>query len=820
MRVFTQYALSIAIIAVSSSQLSFAEETIRVLEEGVAHAAVVLPARCDAQTREAAELLVRYVEKASGAQLPLFSEDTVEQGELPITLHIGLDDYARGLDLELENMDDDGFVIRGVNEKHLVVAGPTPYGTEFGVCEFLERYVGVRWLMPGPDGTDVPECSTIEVPIGEVREEPVFFSRLFSGLSGVQVTWARRNRMHGRVQFHHNLQRLVAPEKYGEAHPEYFPIRNGQRYIPADSNTHGWQPCFSAPGLAEEAAKTICAYFDKHPEVESYSLGVVDSSGHCECEDCLAKDPEKENFLGRRDCSDRYFGWCNEVVERVLQEHPDKWFGCLAYSEVAQAPSRVKVNPRIIPYMTYDRMKWIDHELEADGKRMTEAWHSASPVLGWYDYIYGSAYCLPRVWFHAMGDYYRYARAHGVRAMYAEAYPNWGEGPKLYVSLKLQWDPNRDVDQLLHEWYVRAVGPEAADDLAAYYTHWEDFWTRRILDSKWFARRGQYLAFYNPGYLADVTDEDVAESRRLLESVLKKARTPKQKARAELLMLAFEYYEASAIAYGAAGGAEEPIVGTETDMLALLDDAERRLEMGKKRQRLATEVFPRNRELLHQIDFNRYRMLRGDDWGAASIWAAFDWAERSDRVRRRLKTLSESAGETNLQAKTMLTVLDNSRPSLSRNPSFEDPNGKWPSAWSPWVKWGIGSMSVAPTAAQSGEMGVLCKGMKRGGPNQTVEISPGLYAAVAQYRVPEETKGNATITVSMTPLDEKGVNLPAISTTVSARACDWRRVAAAGEIPAEINGKPVKVVRLIVIVHGFEPGEEVHLDDLAMFRIE
>lgn len=140
---------------------------------------------------------------------------------------------------------------------------------------------------------------------------------------------------------------------------------------------------------------------------------------------------------------------------------------------------RVAINPRIIPYMTYDRMKWIDAELAADGKRITEAWQAASPVLGWYDYIYGSAYCVPRVWFHLMSDYYRYARNHGVRAMYAEAYPNWGEGPKLYVSLKLQWNPDRDVDELLREWYVRAVGPDAAGDLADYYADWEDFWTLR-----------------------------------------------------------------------------------------------------------------------------------------------------------------------------------------------------------------------------------------------------------------------------------------------------------------------------------------------------
>ena len=73
----------------------------------------------------------------------------------------------------------------------------------------------------------------------------------------------------------------------------------------------------------------------------------------------------------------------------------------------------------------------------------------------------------------------------------------------------------------------------------------------------------------------------------------------------------------------------------------------------------------------------------------------------------------------------------------------------------------------------------------------------------------------------MTPLDEGGQNLPgALSTTMRATACDWTRLAVAGEIPAEIGGKPARSVRLIVIVDGFEPDEEVHLDDVAMYRIE
>jgi hypothetical protein len=96
--------------------------------------------------------------------------------------------------------------------------------------------------------------------------------------------------------------------------------------------------------------------------------------------------------------------------------------------------------------MTYDRMRWIDAGLEVEGKRVTGMWSRKATVMGWYDYIYGSPYMVPRVYFHEMAKYYSYAFDNHVRAIYSEAYPNWGEGPKLYIALRLQWDPRANVD--------------------------------------------------------------------------------------------------------------------------------------------------------------------------------------------------------------------------------------------------------------------------------------------------------------------------------------------------------------------------------------
>lgn len=522
---------------------------VRVVEGGEAHAVIAIDDKAPDQTRKAAEKLSRYIQKATGANLSIRKGSEIPAERAGVVMWVGPSPHAKKIEEALNGLNADGFVIAFPDDQTIVLAGVTEWGTEFAVYEFLERYVGVRWLMPGPAGEHIPQRDTLSVPGGVVRREPAFVSRAFSGFRGTaQWEWARHNRLHGRIEFHHNLFNLFPPERYRQTHPEFYPVQKGKRFIPANNATHGWQPCFSAPGIVEEAARNICAYFDKHPEAVSYSLGVNDSGGFCECERCKALR-KNQNSLGFKDTSDLYFRWANRVVEEVLKRFPDKWFGCLAFSEVGDPPSTIALHPRIMPFLTYDRMKWLNKDIERKGKDLTERWLKKASQIGWYDYIYGTPYCLPRVYFNKMKEYYAYASAVGVKAVYAEAYPNWGEGPKLYLAAKLLWDPQIDVASVLNEWTVCAVGEEAAPYLASYYQFWETFWTRQAQQGKWFSIGGQYLRYKDPEYLRDVEWIELANCRELLQQAVSKARTPEQEARAKLLLKTFEYYEASAASY-------------------------------------------------------------------------------------------------------------------------------------------------------------------------------------------------------------------------------------------------------------------------------
>src|SRR5690606_20505319 len=141
-------------------------------------------------------------------------------------------------------------------------------------------------------------------------------------------------------------------------------------------------------------------------------------------------------FLGLEDVSDDYFQWANEVVDNVNKVYPTKKYGALAYNNTAEPPT-FQLRDNLIPFLTQERLKWIVSKEREEGHELTRRWNTVSTELGWYDYIYGYNYVLPRVWFHHMQEYLSWGMQSGVKHYVSEFYPNWGEGPKGWVTAKL-----------------------------------------------------------------------------------------------------------------------------------------------------------------------------------------------------------------------------------------------------------------------------------------------------------------------------------------------------------------------------------------------
>lgn len=520
--------------------VSATESGIELVKPGKSTANIIIPANASGELKASARLLSEYIEKGAAVKLPVITEPGTKL--VGPQIYLGKTALFDSSKIATADLNDQGFLIADY-AGNIIIFGKTDDAIEFGVYDFLERYLGVRWLFPGEIGEYVPAHQNIIIPAGVVKDNPAFLSRAISPFSKTgdqkNYTWARRSRMISTIDFHHYLNQIFPPAKYGKSNPEFYREVNGKRRVPGDKATTDWQPCFSQPGTVNIAAEHINQVFKKKPALISRSIGCNDNGGFCECAACMGGSI-KLNSVGIPSRSDAYYKWCNQVIDKVHQSYPDKYLGMLAYADVIEPPT-FKLDNDLIPYICFDRMIWIDPATREAGQSLNRRWSEKAANIGWYDYIYGSTnYVIPRLYFNCMAEYLRFGYGQNVKYYYAEAYPSadWNEGPKLYLTFKLLWNPNLDVDAALKEWCECAVGKAAAVDLYKYYRFWEEFWTVRIPQSDWFKnnKHNIFLPFRGLGYLDILTDEDLKNVKLLLENTVQQAQTPAEQARAKFIL--------------------------------------------------------------------------------------------------------------------------------------------------------------------------------------------------------------------------------------------------------------------------------------------
>lgn len=804
--------------------LGGASAGVPIVAEGQPQAVVVVPDAANSGLLAAANELTQYVYKATSVQLPIWTQSMpLPLERIPIYISAEAAPPDPIIAGELEGMTGDGFLLYSRADA-ILIAGPTVQGTQNGVYGFLERYVGVRWLLPGPDGEDVPQLTELVVPITDVREEPAFMMRQFSlgsaaAIGPIHNQWAQRNRTGPSIRFHHNIHSLFPVAVYGASHPEFYP--NG--VPPAASAKTKWQPCYSEPGTIQAAVYGILDYFAANPDQPSFSLGVNDGGGYCEGSPSHPAYPDQINSVGKQHLSDIYYAWVNAVVEQVLLHYPDKWFGLLAYQEVADPPS-FPLHPRVLPFLTKDRMTWIDDDVQTVGHDITQSWHAKADNLGWYDYAYGMTYTLPRVYTRQLADTLRFGQDNGVIALYAELYPNWGEGPKPWVAAKLQWDLEQDEEELLREWYERAVGPAAAPYAAAYFDHWEQFWTTRVQQSAWFdkSKHLTYLYYHFGGYLDLVSKEELRQSRVWLETAAALADTPARQARADLLLRAFDYYEASAFSYPT----REAYPASESEALLQLDDAAASIALGEERF-----------DIYNQLKLDPVLKSLGDPaanvngdllwfgWNPYLFWnlAGYLAAEPpAGAVAAAVEALEAHAEPRVRHFAAALTEFAAAVPApLNVNTSFES-GTTTASPWSLWIREGE-SIRRSTDMAYSGSASLRLQGIVRGGPTQNMAFSgPGYLNGKIRYYVPSGTDTAATIQLVFNIRNAAGAIIATLRNDEIALAespGSWNEVQIMEDIPASINGVSPAGAQLVVTVDGMASGEVLYLDDGEVYFI-
>jgi hypothetical protein len=458
------------------------------VEKGASPYSIYHDPAAPASVKLAAEEIQRVIELSTGVKLPVVAQ--------PATPMICLGDNAasRRAGLSADALPDEGYrlVTRGTDLYILGKDWPDAdkkwdrcdsTGTLFGAYDFLERVVGVRWLMPGPLGEDVPRHDgRLALPALDVADAPAAPVRDLNCSPrrdpDVRV-WQRRMRLGRSIapSWGHNFA-LHPPTPVLLAHPEYMPLQaDGAREKPIGNRAWGSYEhkfCLSNPGMVQAFADSLIASLEKNPRRFGESMAPADGGLWCVCPECRKLTlTDATGAWGDfppygRSVTPLVLGFYNGVGRAVAAKCPGRWVGGLAYHDYLYPPyEAVRVEPNVFIAIAVNSgygYKFYKPETAGRLGRVIAEWARIAPNLGWTDYStwmrnpcgapLPPGLSILKTTFGAFGK--------SLKVINYQAQEAWGYGlAHNYVVAKLMWKTDADPDALYREALDRAYGPAA-----------------------------------------------------------------------------------------------------------------------------------------------------------------------------------------------------------------------------------------------------------------------------------------------------------------------------------------------------------------------
>ena len=514
---------------------------------------VIAPKAQQEVARYAAKDLQSYIQKATGAKLPIVKE--AQKGNRPAFMlgFIKVDKpegfviKTQGKDIHISGNDTPGNVLNN----HW--ASGARVGTWFGVADFLEKQLGIRWFMPGEMGEYVPKRSSLDVPALDYADSPRFESRRLgyqtrAGMPAKQVNevqlFMRRNRVGHTNSWcaWHSWLHYLKKEDYFDKHPEYFAMVGGRR-LGTYSHGHGLQICTTNPKALDQLAENMMADLKKRKTPSMLPLSPNDGGKMCECANCTALDDGVRSD-GSPIMTTRMMTYANEMAKRITKHFPNQTMGMYAYSYYVEGVSKVKVHPSItiMEVLNDTGLSYYNPQIRQGHLKNLKAWRSVLNKLFYYATPEGMGGLeLPCSQFNNISMLYDNLYAAGVTGIDMNNGTSYSaSGLNNYYYLKYAWGDIKDRKKFYAETLRDCYGPVAAPVVKGYFDDIE----KRLGD---YARGGLqenrsmgYVPRY-PGVLTKVYPGLAEKWLPQLKAVAAKTADKGQKARLQVAIDNLEY---------------------------------------------------------------------------------------------------------------------------------------------------------------------------------------------------------------------------------------------------------------------------------------
>ncbi len=426
----------------------------------------------------AAEEFRLWFGKATGIQLPL---RTTHQAKRHMVF-VGADAST----LDSGTLEEEELQIV-VESDRLIIAGGRPRGTLYGVYQFLEDFLGVRFLTH--DHTHIPKAPPPRIPCGTYSYNPPFSFRSNGYYENVvNPEFAARLRVNRETEdeklggksrqrlINHSCRTLMPFAKYGADHPEYYALVDGKR----DTDPFGGGPqlCVTNPEVIELTSEAAIRQLDEHPEYRNVSVSQADTYAYCRCGRCEAINQREDSAMGAQ------LAFVNAVAERVEKAYPDAKVGTLAYHYSRKPPKTIRPRHNVqiqlstIACCTLHPIDDPHCTKNQDFCRDMDTWgEMCNEIWVWNYNINFIAYDLPFPNLRVIGPNIRYFLRNNAKGLFIQSNVSClgGEFSDLrnYLSGKLMWNPHLDDRSVLQE-FLKLHYKSAAEPLSDYIDMFHD----------------------------------------------------------------------------------------------------------------------------------------------------------------------------------------------------------------------------------------------------------------------------------------------------------------------------------------------------------
>ena len=446
----------------------------------------------------AAKELEFFLNDMTGASFPIQSDDAPPSDfEIVIgnTNRMGIEDLPESLRTDKW----EGFALFRDRAK-LYIMGNIPRGTLYGVYDFLDVELGVRFLTA--EANHVPRRPTLEVEVASrVYGPPIERRTIWAGLGGSTVA---RNRMNGTSFGYlgeelggvkwvghptHSFDALVPVEKHFAAHPEYFSLIDGARagYMKGVVT----QLCLTNPEVRDRAFDTIREWLG--PQVQSkpqlkhvVSVTVNDNSWFCKCAPCVEVNAREGVVEGGTKMR-----FVNSIAAQLDAEYGNVSVETMIYN--TELPKKASPAPNVLIQLVHDpdwRFALDDPNHEGNVETLAEFRRLRDAIGSGYMYnwiklgTYGSTSFLdPRPNLRHIARNIRIMNEFGVKGFFCQTVQSRGthlQDLRYYLLARAMWRPQVDSRETIEEFCSLYYGA-AADDVLRYINFLHDEYAPKVV---------------------------------------------------------------------------------------------------------------------------------------------------------------------------------------------------------------------------------------------------------------------------------------------------------------------------------------------------